>query len=140
MDYPCRLREPILSMEFRGMSGAMPGRGTDRVLHRHPHGNGTPLATGHGDQRCGAVGPYLLEAGISSSYHIAKFFGLMDGVRSTANAHHGVSLRLFGSNTRERTAHRSAAEAEGTGKRAAAVDIGAVIAKALTAAGLMKPQ
>jgi len=103
-------------------------------------GHGTPLATGHGDQRCGAVGPYLLEAGISSSYHIAKFFGVADTVRNTANAHRGVSLRLFGSNTRERTAHRSAAEAEGTGKRGAAVDIGAVIAKALTAAGLMKPQ
>ena len=101
-------------------------------------GHGTPLATGHGDQRCGAVGPYLLEAGISSSYHIAKFFGLTYGVRSTANAQLGVSLRLFGS--RERTAHRSAAEAEGTGKRGAAVDIAAVIAKALTAAGLMKPQ
>src|SRR5207253_9823987 len=75
-------------------------------------GHGTPLATGHGDQRCGAVGSYLLEAGISSTYHIAKFFGLTDGVRSTANAHHGVSLRLSGSNTRERTAHRSAGEAE----------------------------
>src|SRR2546430_11202193 len=42
---------------------------------------------------------------------------ISDGVRSTANAHHGVSLRLFGSNTRERTAPRTGAEVEGTGDR-----------------------
>ena len=35
--------------------------------------HGTPLATAtHG----GAAGPFMLEVGISSSYHIAKFFGL----------------------------------------------------------------
>ena len=28
------------------------------------------------DEECGAAGPFLLEVGISSSYHIAKFFGL----------------------------------------------------------------
>jgi feruloyl esterase len=39
-------------------------------------GHGTPLATGHADDECGAAGPFLLEVGISSSYHIAKFFGL----------------------------------------------------------------
>ena len=38
--------------------------------------HGTPLATGEGDDACGAAGPFLLEVGISSSYHIAKFFGL----------------------------------------------------------------
>jgi hypothetical protein len=38
--------------------------------------HGTPLATGGADHECGAVGPFLLEVGISSSYHIAKFFGL----------------------------------------------------------------
>ena len=36
--------------------------------------HGTPLATGAGDDACGAAGPFLLEVGISSSYHIAKFF------------------------------------------------------------------
>ena len=39
-------------------------------------GHGTPLATGNGDAQCGRAGPFLLEAGISSSYHIAKFWGL----------------------------------------------------------------
>lgn len=38
--------------------------------------HGTPLATGEGDDRSGAAGPFLLEVGISSSYHIAKFWGL----------------------------------------------------------------
>lgn len=38
--------------------------------------HGTPLATGESEGECGAAGPFLLEVGISSSYHIAKFFGL----------------------------------------------------------------
>ena len=38
--------------------------------------HGTPLATGAADNQCGAAGPFLLEVGISSSYHITKFFGL----------------------------------------------------------------
>ncbi len=36
--------------------------------------HGTPLATGAANDQCGAAGPFLLEVGISSSYHIAKFF------------------------------------------------------------------
>src|SRR6185295_15367607 len=47
--------------------------------------HGTPLATGRADNECGVAGPFLLEVGISSSYHIAKFFGL------TADARHVVS-------------------------------------------------
>jgi feruloyl esterase len=38
--------------------------------------HGTPLATGAANDQCGAAGPFLLEVGISSSYHIAKFFDL----------------------------------------------------------------
>jgi feruloyl esterase len=38
--------------------------------------HGTPLATGKADEQCGTAGPFLLEVGISSSYHIAKFLGL----------------------------------------------------------------
>jgi feruloyl esterase len=41
--------------------------------------HGTPLATGKADDECGAAGPFLLEVGISSSYHIATFFGLVKG-------------------------------------------------------------
>ena len=38
--------------------------------------HGTPLALGEADGACGAPGPFLLPVGISSSYHIAKFFGI----------------------------------------------------------------
>jgi poly(hydroxyalkanoate) depolymerase family esterase len=45
-----------------------------------PHG--TPLATGESHECCGSPGPFLLEVGISSSYHIAKFWGLTGRPRS----------------------------------------------------------
>src|SRR3979490_743758 len=40
--------------------------------------HGTPLGTADNDERYGAQGAFLIEAGISSSYHIASFFGLTD--------------------------------------------------------------
>jgi feruloyl esterase len=40
--------------------------------------HGTPLAVGTSEDQCGTAGPFLLEVGISSSYHIARFFGLAD--------------------------------------------------------------
>ena len=54
-------------------------RAGDEVIKSYTITNmahGTPLATGAADHECGAAGPFLLEVGISSSYHIAKFFGL----------------------------------------------------------------
>jgi poly(hydroxyalkanoate) depolymerase family esterase len=39
-------------------------------------GHGVPLATGDGDERCGTIGPFFLEAGLSSTHQIAKFWGL----------------------------------------------------------------
>ena len=48
--------------------------------------HGTPLATGAADHECGAAGPFLLEVGISSSYHIAKFFGLTGSAARAAAA------------------------------------------------------
>lgn len=38
--------------------------------------HGTPLATEDAEKRCGVPGAFLLDVGISSSYHIAKFWGL----------------------------------------------------------------
>ncbi|CAA9365955.1 MAG: Poly(3-hydroxyalkanoate) depolymerase, partial [uncultured Microvirga sp.] len=38
--------------------------------------HGTPLSIGDGEQGLGAAGPFLLDVGISSSHHIAKFWGL----------------------------------------------------------------
>jgi hypothetical protein len=56
--------------------------------------HGTPLSRAEG----GFPGPYMIDAGISSSDHIAKFFGLTD-VPSKAAAQPTKSLRpvsLFG--------------------------------------------
>lgn len=44
--------------------------------------HGTPLGIAvDNDTRYGRPGPFMLEAGISSSHHIAKFFGLTDRIR-----------------------------------------------------------
>jgi feruloyl esterase len=48
-------------------------------------GHGTPLATGDdADEQCGVAGSFLLDVGISSSHHIAKFFDLTEDGASLA--------------------------------------------------------
>ena len=47
--------------------------------------HGTPLGHAGNDERYGAEGAFLIEAGISSSYHIANFFGLT-GARQSGRA------------------------------------------------------
>src|SRR4029077_17641850 len=42
--------------------------------------HGTPLGKAENDERYGKEGAFLIEAGISSSYHIANFFGLTAGI------------------------------------------------------------
>jgi len=62
------------------------GRGAP-VVERfvvHGLGHGTPLAT-HGPDGCGAAGPFLLEAGVSSSLQIAEFWGVADAAYATAS-------------------------------------------------------
>jgi len=113
--------------------------------------HGTPLATGDADEQCGAAGPFLLEVGISSSYHIAKFFGLTNDrahsgsiqSRAAMIAADKPHLVAANANRRPETIER---RMRGTDFRApqddippaSPLDIGAVIAKALKAAGLMK--
>jgi poly(hydroxyalkanoate) depolymerase family esterase len=43
--------------------------------------HGAPLGIADNDERYGAQGAFLIEAGISSSYHIARFFGLTEWIR-----------------------------------------------------------
>jgi feruloyl esterase len=45
--------------------------------------HGTPLGPGEDEEGIGAAGPFLLEVGISSSYHIAKFWGLTEARPAT---------------------------------------------------------
>lgn len=51
------------------------------IIPLMPHG--TPLATGDGDENFGVPGEYLIEVGISSSYHIARFWGLTEKRRAS---------------------------------------------------------
>lgn len=39
-------------------------------------GHGTPIDPGNGDNQCGKAVPFILDAGICSSFHIIKFWGL----------------------------------------------------------------
>ena len=110
--------------------------------------HGTPLATGTADDNCGAAGPFLLEVGISSSYHIAKFFGLAKPlaqsmeVSATAQEQRPRIERLTPAESRALRDDLDRKEpASGTKQPQApdtGVDIGAIITRALTAAGLMK--
>lgn len=52
-------------------------------------GHGTPLDTLRGD-RYGAIGAHMLEAGISSTFHIARFWGLTRAIRGAAIRNHTV--------------------------------------------------
>ncbi len=110
--------------------------------------HGTPLAAGDAENSYGAAGPFLLDVGISSSYQIAKFWGLTgrpvgavkkrtadEPARKNEGAvpAHSDAPKTIG---RKRTARRSHEHRE---KAARPVfDVNAVITKALKAAGLMK--
>jgi poly(hydroxyalkanoate) depolymerase family esterase len=119
------------------------------TIPQMPHG--TPLATGKADFECGAAGPFLLDVGISSSFHIAKFFGLTTaGVRpasatreQAATPHVRRPVALPADNPQPEILYGEVldkAEPEYGRRRPASprIDIGAVITKALTAAGLMR--
>ncbi|CCD84932.1 putative polyhydroxy-alkanoate/butyrate(PHA/PHB) depolymerase [Bradyrhizobium sp. ORS 285] len=57
--------------------------------------HGTPIGIAANDKRYGKAGPYLLEAGISSSYLIAKFFGVTDWIRQPKPAVTSPSTKLI---------------------------------------------
>ena len=108
--------------------------------------HGTPLATGVAEGKCGAAGPFLLDVGISSSYHIAKFFGLAQPRAHTAEilpTTPGQRIRIERLSPAQSRALRDDLDQNVSGSatkptEAPGVDIGAIITRALTAAGLMK--
>jgi len=101
--------------------------------------HGTPIGIGSDEQRYGLEGAFLIEAGISSSWHIAQFFGLTAAVRKTAAAPAqlpaDVLIESAGPAPRA-SGDRRFKQREPSGRRG--LDINAVITRALTAAGLMK--
>jgi len=124
--------------------------------------HGTPLATRKAEgieaegieaEGVGVAGPFLLEVGISSSYHIAKFFGLTEGgVRHAVRAPARMkreSPSIAPAHIDEPVAaeHPHVLEGEVLDKDdprpdsapvGRGIDIGAIINNALRAAGLIK--
>jgi poly(hydroxyalkanoate) depolymerase family esterase len=137
--------------------------------------HGTPLGIADNDERYGAEGAFLIEAGISSSHHIASFFGLTERIgRPRLRAASAEVSRPTAKSSPEKsiaakpiaakpvpaqpiplpaaasprkpdvvtvlqpiaTAQRPAETPRQPRRRA--IDVGAVITRALTAAGLMK--
>ncbi|HET7885836.1 MAG TPA: PHB depolymerase family esterase [Bradyrhizobium sp.] len=128
--------------------------------------HGTPLGKAENDERYGKEGAFLIEAGISSSYHIANFFGLTGGVAKPAKSpsrarQDSPSAKLIplasplqasvpdltkvlqpliaakpAPNSPPKP--KPGASAKSAPKRRRALDVSAVITRALTAAGLMK--
>lgn len=107
--------------------------------------HGTPLGLADNDQRYGMEGAFLIEAGISSSYHIAKFFGLTGWIPDAA----GKKIEVRPATTKPalspaphlaRSIRAAVAERPAGPEReeARGFDLGQIITRALTAAGLMK--
>jgi len=128
--------------------------------------HGTPLGTADNDQRYGAQGAFLIDAGISSSYHIANFFGLTERIHRPKDVE-SPAPRVQATEAAPKTPAlapipaspppnvtklprpsltklppRSPAvrdnRAEPPRPRRRGIDVGSVITRALTAAGLMK--
>jgi feruloyl esterase len=83
--------------------------------------HGTPLAIRGVDEPHGAAGPFLLDVGIASSFHIARFFGL-------------IGPRM----SQQGEPPRPGAAAGGGKHPGGPLDVGGVISRALRAAGLLR--
>jgi poly(hydroxyalkanoate) depolymerase family esterase len=106
--------------------------------------HGTPLSPGDGAVECGAAGPFLLDVGISSTFHIARFFGLtLQGARQL-DAASGTSypeakqqpLQIQGERLHGEAREDGPAQHPRKESPSPRMDIGAVISRALEQAGL----
>ena len=134
--------------------------------------HGTPLGIGDNDKRYGNQGAFLIEAGISSSYQIANFFGLTEWIRRSKVAPvatpkkapaAAASKKVVSAEVSKQAAKTipvvapapveapdltkvlwplatlsRPAEPPPEKPKRPAIDVGSVITRALTAAGLMK--
>jgi poly(hydroxyalkanoate) depolymerase family esterase len=123
--------------------------------------HGTPLGQADNGQRIGTEGAFLIEAGISSTYHIANFFGLTQRVPQPKAASPSAKLippvspvspvpPVFApvpdiaqvlwplTTLEQRPKPVPQPKKSMRPKPRRGIDVGAVIARALTAAGLMK--
>jgi poly(hydroxyalkanoate) depolymerase family esterase len=91
--------------------------------------HGTPLAPGDAEGQAGVAGAFLLDVGISSSYHIAKFWEIASKEVSRGKV------------SRPEPVRNEIIETYGTSSSHPSVyaqDVGGIITRALQAAGLMK--
>ena len=99
--------------------------------------HGAPLRFGNG--HAGQAGPFMLEAGISSSFHIATFWGLTGAAERVS-----ITVPMESKAVSQAKANGKAQAAKLARARTIADDpsqsISNVITRALTAAGLMKPE
>jgi poly(hydroxyalkanoate) depolymerase family esterase len=118
--------------------------------------HGTPLGTAENDERYGAQGAFLIEAGISSSYHIANFFGLTEWIRQPKQSAKATSTEASKKLVKKIPAAAPVSMTPDISAvlwpmanfnrqsepprqaRRPGIDVGGVITRALTAAGLMK--
>ena len=134
--------------------------------------HGAPLGLADNDQRYGAEGAFLIEAGISSSHHIANFFGLTEWIRPSPEVAKDSAKDTAKNATRKTSKPVAAGAPKEAPKEApkqpakktpvtpdinavlwplanlhrepaqpsqrSGIDVGGVITRALTAAGLMK--
>ena len=119
--------------------------------------HGTPIGLAE-EERYGAAGAFLIEAGISSSYHIAKFFGLTRRVRQTKAQAEATAKNVLSVAARERAKPfpavapvtlqgpdlsatlwpRTAVRNPAPPRPRRSFDVSGVITRALTAAGWKK--
>ncbi len=108
-------------------------------------GHGTPLKT-NGDDGLGHAGPFMLDAGISSTRHIARFWGIAAaGARrqaktDTASAApaSGTAVRTYKPEEKPRAVRVEPAHEPAPAARGSSAGITKVIEDALRAAGLMR--
>lgn len=97
-----------------------------------PHG--TPLGAGDDDEQFGIEGAYLIAAGISSSFHIANFFGLTERIHKAKSS----PIQVQNVPDYEAKAARQVLTPTLLPPSSTGQDVGEVIRRALTAAGLMR--
>ena len=94
--------------------------------------HGTPLAPGDAEGQAGVAGAFLLDVGISSSYHIAKFWGIAE-----KEAEH-VKVLPPASAQMTNTIVNEIEDPPPARPSVYANDVGGVITRALQAAGLIR--
>ena len=103
-------------------------------------GHGIPIKPGAGNEACGEPAPFILDAGISSSFHIAEFFGLVSE-KAKADARPAklkAAAKVVARVVLPRAAPRPEPPPQDAVPHQRRAPIKDVIVKALTAAGLIK--